>query len=69
LSTTKENVDEGEYSNDSNSPNITQDYIKYSKSINMEVLSPDVKEFLRKNRIRVRKNQAPNINTMNENAA
>lgn len=26
----------------------------------MEILSPDVKEFLRKNRIRVRKNTNPN---------
>ena len=36
--------------------NTTQDYIELSKSIKMEILSPDVKEFLRKNRIRVRKN-------------
>lgn len=37
-----------------NVQNSTQDYIQYSKSINMEILSPDVKSFLRKNRIRVR---------------
>ena len=40
-----------------NAANTTQDYIQYSKSVNMEILSPDVKEFLRKNRIRLRKKE------------
>ena len=38
-----------------NNLNTSQDFIEYSKSLNKDVLSPDVKEFLRKNRIRVRK--------------
>lgn len=37
------------------SVNTSHDFIEFSKSLNMDVLSPDVKEFLRKNRIRVRK--------------
>jgi len=36
------------------------DFIQFSNSVNVEMLSPDVKQFLRRNRIRVRGEQDKN---------